>query len=66
MELNNKTKQILGDDAAKIEEAARNLPGAAVNRADDNKDNRCLNKQDVRLLNDNPRSDDGPNPYKGH
>lgn len=51
--------------AAKVEESARkvrhamsNYPGAAVDSADNDKANECLEKQDTRILNNNPRNSD--------
>lgn len=33
-------------------------PGADVNRGDNDKNTPCLRKQDVRILNNNPRNND--------
>lgn len=48
----------VGVGAKKIEDALGNLPGAAVDKADDNKATACLEKQETSLLNNNPRNDD--------
>lgn len=48
----------VGEGARKIEDALENLPGAAANRADDNKVNPSLVKQDTKILNNNPRNSD--------
>ncbi len=42
----------------KIDHAIDNLPGAAVNHADDNADNKELVKERTRTLNNNPRNND--------
>ncbi len=41
-----------------IEIAREDLPGAAIDAADDNKDTSCLEKQRTRILNNNPRNND--------
>lgn len=48
----------VGSAAKKIDSALENLPGAAVNSADKNKADSCLEKQDTRMLNNNPRNND--------
>ena len=45
------------------DESRREYRGAAVNAADHDKATPCLEKADVKELNDNPRNDDGPNPF---
>lgn len=40
--------------------AEENFPGAAVDRADKEKVDDCLQKQETRMLNNNPRNTDGP------
>lgn len=47
----------------KQKEALQDYPGAAFNKADDDKDTKKLRKQTTKILNDNPRSDDGPCPF---
>lgn len=42
------------------ENAQREYRGVDVDVADDKKDTAKLEKQDVRILNNNPRNDDGP------
>lgn len=42
----------------KIEIAREDLPGAAIDAADKNKDTSCLQKQRTRILNNNPRNSD--------
>ncbi|MBD5209780.1 MAG: hypothetical protein HDS69_10685 [Bacteroidales bacterium] len=54
METNNKTTQ------SEIEEARRDLPGAAVNAADENADNSELVKERTATLNNNPRNEGNP------
>lgn len=46
----------------KIKDSTQELPGVAVNVADDGKVSDCLEKQDTRILNNNPRNNDGPQP----
>lgn len=44
--------------ATKIENALRDLPGAAIDKADDNKTNPGLVKERTQTLNNNPRNND--------
>lgn len=46
------------------EQARREYRGAAVDAADHDKATPCLEKADVKELNDNPRNEDGPDPFK--
>ncbi len=45
-----------------VDNALRDLPGAAVDTADHEKDDRCLEKQRTRTLNNNPRNNDNRMP----
>lgn len=42
----------------KVSETKKDYRGADVNRADDNRADKRLEKQDTRILNNNPRNDD--------
>lgn len=60
--INNDTVKNLANKAGmaakKVEEAIGKFPGVAVDAADGDKTSACLEKQDTRLLNNNPRNDD--------
>lgn len=43
--------------------ALHDLPGAAIDKADDGRTTCKEVKEEVRQLNDNPRSDDGPDVF---
>ncbi len=51
---------VVGDAAEKVKDALGNLPGAAINKADDNKVSSKLEKERTCTLNNNPRNDEGP------
>lgn len=58
---NKKSKSIMDKDTDKLkQQALQDLPGAAVDAADDEKVNHGFVKQETKELNDNPRMDDGP------
>lgn len=61
---NNETVRNLSEKAAagaqKVKEIAERLPGVAVDKADDNKVDPKLVKQDVKHLNNDPASDQTP------
>jgi len=42
--------------------ARREYRGMDMDIADSDKDTKCLEKQDTRILNNNPRNGDGPQP----
>lgn len=42
----------------KAAEPRKDYRGADINRADHNRADKCLEKQDIRILNNNPRNDD--------
>ena len=43
--------------ATKVKDALNNLPGMAINKADDNKVTEKLEKERTATLNNNPRND---------
>ncbi|MDE6099643.1 MAG: hypothetical protein K2G01_01230 [Paramuribaculum sp.] len=47
-----------GKKTKQTDEALREFPGVAVNRADDNADTTALEKERTRTLNNNPRNSD--------
>ena len=46
------------------EEARQDYRGVDINIADGEKDTTCLQEQDTRTLNNNPRNGEGPQPGK--
>ena len=38
--------------------------GVDINKADNNKNTKCLRQQDTEIINNNPRNGEGPNPEK--
>lgn len=42
----------------KAAEPQKDYRGADINRADHNRADKCLEQQDTRILNNNPRNDD--------
>ncbi len=46
----------------RIEQAERDYPGIAVNNADHAKDNKGLQKERTRILNNNPRNTENEMP----
>lgn len=60
-EIKNKVKNaadVVGNTAEKVKNALNDLPGAAINKADDNKVNEKLEKERTCTLNNNPRNND--------
>ena len=60
-EIKNKVKNaadVVGNTAEKVKNALKDLPGAAINKADNNKVSEKLEKERTCTLNNNPRNND--------
>ncbi len=60
-EIKDKVKNaadFVGNTADKVKNALNDLPGATINKADDNKVSEKLEKERTCTLNNNPRNND--------
>lgn len=60
-EIKNKVQNaadVVGNTAEKVKNALNDLPGAAIDKADDCKVSRGLEKERTATLNNNPRNND--------
>jgi len=54
----DKLKGVASKATDAVKESLRENPGAAIDRADDDKVNPCMVKEDTAMLNNNPRNGD--------